>query len=121
MMALAQGSATAANMTGTASTGTAKVFEAGSFALVAALGLYLLARKSRAALAMPRGGDSHAHHGHHHHHHGHPRLAPRSLGAAAVDEGPRHFHDHDRPRITERCRRRLQSPPWASGRAAALS
>jgi len=86
------------NMTSTAITGTAKLFEAGSFALVAALGLYLLARKSRAALAMLRGGDPHAHDGHHHHHqHGHTKLtpAPRSLGAAAVDDAHDHHHGHD--------------------------
>jgi len=57
------------NMTSMAITGTAKIFEAGSFALVAGLGLYLLTRKSSEALALVRGGDPHAHH--HHHHHGH--------------------------------------------------
>ena len=55
------------NMTSMAITGTAKFFEAGSFALVAALGLYLLIRKGRQALAMLRGGDGHAHHHHGHH------------------------------------------------------
>jgi nickel/cobalt transporter (NicO) family protein len=84
------------NMTSTAITGAAWLFEAGSFALVAALGLYLLARKSRAALAMLRGGDPHAHHGHHHHHHhGRTRLAPRSLGAAAVHDAHDQHHGRD--------------------------
>ena len=40
------------NMTSMAIDSTAKVFEAGSFALVAALGVYLLARKGRAAWAV---------------------------------------------------------------------
>jgi ABC-type nickel/cobalt efflux system permease component RcnA/ABC-type uncharacterized transport system substrate-binding protein len=61
------------NMTSMAITGTARFFEAGSFALVAALGTYLLIRKGRQALAMLRGGDAHAHH--HHHHHGHGAAA----------------------------------------------
>jgi ABC-type nickel/cobalt efflux system permease component RcnA/ABC-type uncharacterized transport system substrate-binding protein len=64
------------NMTRVAIDSTAKVFEAGSFALVALLGVYLVARKGRAALAALRGGDAHAHHHHghgheHHHEHGH--------------------------------------------------
>jgi ABC-type nickel/cobalt efflux system permease component RcnA/ABC-type uncharacterized transport system substrate-binding protein len=64
------------NMTSMAINSTAKVFETGSFALVAALGLYLLARKGRDAWTVMRGGDAHAHHHHghgddHHHHHGH--------------------------------------------------
>jgi ABC-type nickel/cobalt efflux system permease component RcnA/ABC-type uncharacterized transport system substrate-binding protein len=58
------------NMTSMAITGTAKLFEAGSFALVALLGVYLLVRKGREAWAVLRGGDAHAHH-HHHHDHGH--------------------------------------------------
>ena len=52
-------------MTSMAIDSTAKVFEAGSFALVAALGVYLLARKGRAAWAVLHGGDAHAHHHHH--------------------------------------------------------
>jgi nickel/cobalt transporter (NicO) family protein len=60
--------AVALDMTSVAITGTAQAFEAGSFALVAALGLYLLSRKGRQALAVYRGGDAHAHHDHHHHH-----------------------------------------------------
>jgi ABC-type nickel/cobalt efflux system permease component RcnA len=55
------------NMTSMAIDRTAKFFEAGSFALVAALGVYLLARKGRAAWAVFSGGDVHAHHNHHHH------------------------------------------------------
>ena len=50
------------NMTSMAITSTTKTFEAGSFALVAALGLYLLVRKGRAAWAVMKGGDPHAHH-----------------------------------------------------------
>jgi ABC-type nickel/cobalt efflux system permease component RcnA len=68
------------NMTSMAITSTAKLFETGSFALVAALGLYLLARKGRSAWAMLRGGDPHAGHDHGHHGHGH--------------DG--HAHHHDR-------------------------
>ena len=60
--------AAALNMTSMAIDSTAKFFEGGSFALVAALGLFLLVRKGRAAWSVIRGGDAHAHH---HHHHGH--------------------------------------------------
>jgi ABC-type nickel/cobalt efflux system permease component RcnA len=59
------------NLTSAAMTGTANLLETGSFALVAALGIYLLATKGRQALAMARGGDGHAQHYHGHHHHGH--------------------------------------------------
>ena len=59
------------NMTSMAITSTTKTFEAGSFALIAALGLYLLVRKGRAAWAVMKGGDPHAHHNHGHHHHDH--------------------------------------------------
>jgi nickel/cobalt exporter len=88
------------NMTSMAIDSTAKVFEAGSFALVAALGVYLLVRKGRAAWAVTRGGDPHAHHHHghdhheHHDHHGHhaspspegggERAAGLSGAAAAI-------------------------------------
>ena len=63
------------NMTSMAIDSTAKIFEAGSFALVAALGVYLLVRKGRAAWAVMQGGDPHAHH---HHHHGHEHDASPS-------------------------------------------
>ncbi len=65
------------NMTSMAIDATAKAFEAGSFGLVGLLGLYLLARKGRAAWATVNGGDPHAHH-HHGHSHAHA-----------------HAHDHD--------------------------
>jgi ABC-type nickel/cobalt efflux system permease component RcnA/ABC-type uncharacterized transport system substrate-binding protein len=72
------------NMTSMAITSTAKVFEAGSFALVAALGLYLTARKGRAAWDAIRGGDPHAHHDHHgHEHHAHPTPNPSPQGGGA--------------------------------------
>jgi ABC-type nickel/cobalt efflux system permease component RcnA len=57
------------NMTSMAITSASNVFEAGSFALVALLGVYLLAQKGRATWAAMRGGDPHAHHHHGHHHH----------------------------------------------------
>ena len=83
------------NMTSMAITGTATAFEAGSFALIAALGVYLLARKGRQAWAMLGGGDAHAHHHHDHHHdhrHGHGHcdhgmvadVKPGLSGAAAA-------------------------------------
>ncbi|HWT30348.1 MAG TPA: DUF1007 family protein, partial [Propylenella sp.] len=80
------------NMTSMAMTETAKLFEIGSFALVAALGLYLLARKGRQAWAAIQGGEhAHAHHGHHHgsacgcHHHALPlSIQPGASGAAAA-------------------------------------
>jgi ABC-type nickel/cobalt efflux system permease component RcnA len=79
------------NMTSMAITDTAKLFETGSFALVAALGIYLLARKGRQAWAMAQGGDAHAHHGHDHSagcacsHHGAPAvIKPGASGAAAA-------------------------------------
>lgn len=61
------------NMTSMAIDSTARFLEAASFALVAALGFYLLFRKTRAFFSVLHGGDPHAHHHHHHHHHGgHP-------------------------------------------------
>jgi nickel/cobalt transporter (NicO) family protein len=63
------------NMTSMAIDSTAKIFEAGSFALVAAVGVYLLVRKGRAAWSVMQGGDPHAHH---HHHHGHEHDASPS-------------------------------------------
>jgi nickel/cobalt exporter len=61
--------ALALNMTSMAITDTAKAFELGSYALIAALGLTLLARKGRQAFAAARGAPAHHHH-HHHHDHG---------------------------------------------------
>ncbi len=69
------------NETSMAITDTAKAFEVGSFALVAALGLYLLARKGRSVWALAS-GNGHAHH-HHHHHHDHN------------DHGHHHHGHHD--------------------------
>ncbi len=76
------------DMTSIAITSTARLFESGSFALIAALGVYLLVRKGRDAWAALRGGDPHAHHHHHfgfdehdrhsdhgHSHHGHAARA----------------------------------------------
>ena len=71
------------NMTSMAITATAKTFEAGSFALVALLGVYLTAQKGRAAWAVMRGGDPHAHHHHHHHNDAHE---------AHGHDGHRHEH-----------------------------
>jgi ABC-type nickel/cobalt efflux system permease component RcnA len=77
------------NMTSMAITGTAKLFEAGSFALVALLGFYLLVRKGREAWAV-LGGDAHAHrHAHHGHAQCHHNVAPIATrpgpsGAAAA-------------------------------------
>ena len=59
------------NLTSMAMTDTAQLLETGSFALVAALGIYLLVTKGRQALAIARGGDAHAHHHHGHEYHGH--------------------------------------------------
>ena len=94
------------NMTSMAIDSTAKIFEAGSFALVAALGVYLLARKGPAAWAVMKGGDAHAHHHHHHqgitpHEHGHDaspsplRGGARGGVAPACGQAlPRHGHVH---------------------------
>jgi ABC-type nickel/cobalt efflux system permease component RcnA/ABC-type uncharacterized transport system substrate-binding protein len=73
------------NMTSMAIDSTAKVFEAGSFALVAALGVYLLVRKGGAAWSVMRGGNAHAHHHHHHHHHGRDASpSPQAGGVRAA-------------------------------------
>ncbi|MGH6922460.1 MAG: DUF1007 family protein [Propylenella sp.] len=84
------------NMTSMAITGTAKVFEAGSFALVAALGLYLLARKGRDAWAVFRASPSPLRGGAR----GGAAPAAVSLGAASVhshdDPNHNHIHHHDR-------------------------
>ena len=88
--------AAALDMTSSAITGAAKVFEAGSFALVAVLGLYLLARKSRQLITVLRSGDPHCGHSHNHHPGTTKALSspwpfqirrgrkPASLGAAVV-------------------------------------
>ncbi len=77
------------NMTSLAITGTARVFEAGSFALVAALGIYLLVRKGRQALTLYRGGDVHAHHHHGHGEHGHA-LPPLPPCGGETERGEKH-------------------------------
>jgi nickel/cobalt exporter len=85
------------NMTSMAIDNTAKAFEAGSFALVAVLGVYLLVRKGRETWALLQGGEAHSHdHGHGHHHHGH--------GAHAC-------HHHAAP---------IETKPGLSGAAAAV-
>jgi len=90
------------NMTSMAITSTAKLFEAGSFALVAALGIYLTWRKGCAAWATLKGGDPHAHHhhghahAHEHAHHDHAAHAHRDLDPAHVHfaEAESAVHDH---------------------------
>lgn len=82
------------NMTSMAIDSTAKAFEAGSFALVAALGVYLLVRKGREAWGLVHGGRAHSHghgHGHHHpdgadacHHVAPTKTEPGLSGAAAA-------------------------------------
>ena len=65
--------AAALNMTSVAITDTARVLEVGSYALIAALGLYLLARKAgqaRRAFGFASAG-AHVHGGQHFHGHGH--------------------------------------------------
>ena len=94
------------NMTSMAITSTAKLFEAGSFALVALLGLYLVARKGRAAWVAMRGGDPHAHH--HHHHHGHDHHVGHDHDHA---KGAEHHGDLYRPPLT--------TPPPQGGRGLA--
>ncbi len=81
------------NMTSMAITGTAQFFEAGSFALVALLGLYLLARKGRDVRGVLRGGDAHAHHHHHHHHHHDHGYLPPPLRGRAGEGGERHSQE----------------------------
>ena len=82
------------NMTSSAMTGTARILEAGSFALVAALGLYLLAVKGRQAWAMTSGGEGHPHHHGHVHVHSHADApaAPRSRNIQWEEPAP-HRHD----------------------------
>ena len=91
------------NMTSMAIDRTAKLFEAGSFALVAALGVYLLVRKGRAGWAMVNGRDAHAHHHHGHDHghgHSHDSLPPcggerergEGRGLGALEEGRGALH-----------------------------
>ncbi len=78
------------NMTSMAITSTAKVFEAGSFALIAALGVYLFVRKGRAAWTVMKGGDAHGHHHHHdsHDHHDHHDHAHDGHAACGHDHIP---------------------------------
>ena len=99
------------NMTSMAINSTAKVFEAGSFALVAALGIYLLVRKGRAAWAVLKGGDPHASHAHDHgHHHQHARDSlPPCGGETGRGEG-HCLNLHPSP---------LPNPPPQGGRGVA--
>lgn len=64
--------------TGTAMTRAAGFMESASYALVLALGLYLILRKgrdvARLAAGAPVAACGHAHHHHHHHHHHHPQF-----------------------------------------------
>ena len=118
------------NMTSMAITATANVFEAGSFAMVALLGLYLLQQKGRAAWAVMKGGDPHAHHHHHHHQHGHGHHAHahdharhgRGTHVHHGDVDPAHVHFHDDPSTA--CDAHIPDPatlkPGLSGAAAAV-
>lgn len=110
--------AVALNMTSMAITETAGILETGSFAMVAALGIYLLVSKGRSALAIRRGGDPHA--GHHHghvHHRGHDSAAirwddePAAPGAPACACG----HHHHAPREA------LERPGLSGAATAVLS
>lgn len=113
------------NMTSMAISSTAKVFEAGSFALVAALGVYLLVRKGRAAWTVMKGDDPHAGHSHHHHHdhHDHGVSPSPSRGGAApssrVDPSLRDDHDGHRHTGHEH-HRRNPSPQGGGARVATL-
>jgi nickel/cobalt exporter len=87
------------NMTSMAIDSTAKIFEAGSFALVAALGVYLLVRKGRDAWTVLKGGDPHGHH-HHGNDHNHdvspsPLLGGARGGVAPAARSHAALHDHD--------------------------
>ncbi len=118
------------NMTSMAIDSTARVFEAGSFALVAALGLYLLAQKGRAAWTVLQGGDAHAHHHHHHHEHDHSEspsplrggvrggVAPASRTTAASHD---HSHDHGHDHHSQSHPAPSPSPQGGGGRVAGLS
>jgi ABC-type nickel/cobalt efflux system permease component RcnA len=127
------------NMTSMAIDSTARLFEAGSFALVAALGLYLLLRKGRDAWSLFTGGDSHAHH----HHAPLPSpatptspdslddrtkspdvmrgaAAPASVGAASVDRAPLPGHHHSTACSDHRRAVAADIRPGLAGAAAAV-
>ena len=101
------------NMTSTAITGTAKAFEAGSFALVALLGLYLVARKGREAWAMLRNGDVHAglHGRHPSHSHSCGGGLRRAAGGGTSTVGAQCHHHNLAP---------AKVKPGLSGAAAAI-
>jgi ABC-type nickel/cobalt efflux system permease component RcnA len=86
------------DMTSAAITDAAKFFEAGSFALVALLGLYLLVRKGREAWTTFRSGDSHTRH--------HHAESPSALRGGAS------CHQHHVPLAAEK--------PGIAGAAAAV-
>jgi ABC-type nickel/cobalt efflux system permease component RcnA len=101
------------NMTSMAIDSTAKVFEAGSFGLVALLGVYLLVRKGRGVWAAMKGGDPHAHH---HHHHGHDHYhAGGEAGASLppcggeMERGESHSRNPDPSPLPD-------PPPQGAGR-----
>ena len=96
------------DMTSMAITSTARLFETGSFALIAALGLYLLVRKGREAWAAFGGGDPHAHHHHHFGFEGHERLAHHDHG--------RHDHGHSHADVHERHARSHVPAPRSTAR-----
>ena len=116
------------NMTSMAITDTAKLFEAGSFALVAALGLYLLARKGRAGFCDGRAAATRMRHHHRHHamgtpqHHAHDGQLRTHAGRATTSRTSGHatargtepapHHHHPAPACRER--------PGLSGAAAAM-
>jgi len=90
-------------LTSFAITDTARLFEAGSYALILGLGLYLLWRKSRPFLARLRRsrpeavslGAAASHDVHHgHHHHGHHQHGAGHDHAHDHQHGD-HHHDHD--------------------------
>ncbi len=117
------------NMTSMAITATAKTFEAGSFALVALLGIYLTAQKGRAAWSVMRGGDPHAHH---HHHHGHDSQRDQHHHNEAHEahghDGHRHEHGASKAGHVAACghshvpaEAALRKPGFAGAAAAVVS
>ncbi len=109
------------NMTSMAITATAKAFEAGSFALVALLGVYLAVRKGRAAWAVLRGGDPHAHHHHHGQGHGHDHAHGHGHAAHGSHDHASHGADAACGHTHVPTAAALQKPGLAGAAAAVIS
>jgi len=84
------------NVTSVTMSATTNILEIGSYALIVAVGVWLLWSRLR------NSGDHHHHHGDHHDHDHHDHPRPAGLGAAATAEAEHHHSHAPDPEIVSR-------------------